>query len=242
MSPAPVIMFKFLNISVFFTLHTNRNTIQGGIPLLAYTGKFSLDSFRSSYPEPAMIPAAEQWVIVRRDGIFFTPGTHPSVLYPEDPRLSGVVLERFQYLGYRGKVPYYAEEIGKDAPVPKGTEYSGIQKVPSIPGSGTFSVVSPMKNLPLQPLRSGLSILTGQPGFVAGAEKKHASAQPNGRNSVVPAALLSTPGSHLPSSCWCSGTTVSCSPVRRGSRPGCSALSRDLWSLTKTLNMPLCAR
>jgi NAD+ diphosphatase len=66
-------------------------------------------------------------VIVRQDGVCITPGAHPSVLYPEDPRASGVVLERFQYLGYRGKVPYYAGEIKGDAPAPKGTEYSGIR-------------------------------------------------------------------------------------------------------------------
>jgi NAD+ diphosphatase len=127
MGPAPSITFKFLNISVFFTLHTNRNTIQGGIPIPTYMGKFSLSPLKSSYPEPAMIPAAAQWVIVREDGVCITPGIHPSVLYPEDPRVSGFVLERSQYLGYRGKVPYYAGEIGKDAPVPKGTGYSGIR-------------------------------------------------------------------------------------------------------------------
>jgi NAD+ diphosphatase len=48
-------------------------------------------------------------------------------LYPEDPRSSGIVLERCQYLGYRGKVPYYAGEVKEDTPVPKGTEYSGIR-------------------------------------------------------------------------------------------------------------------
>ena len=93
---------------------------------LTHAGKFSLDSLRSSYPEPDMIPAAAQWVIVRQDGICITPGVHPSVLYRKDPR-SSISLERYQYLGYRGKVPYYAGEIGRDAPLPEGTEYSGIR-------------------------------------------------------------------------------------------------------------------
>jgi NAD+ diphosphatase len=98
-----------------------------GCPFLTHMGKFSVDPLISSYPEPAMIPAAAQWVIVRGDGVCFTPGIRPSVLYPEDPRASGVVFERSQYLGYRGKIPYYAGEIGRDAPVPEGTEYSGIR-------------------------------------------------------------------------------------------------------------------
>ena len=117
---------NILNISVFL-LCIPTEYHPGRHPILTYTGKFSLDPLSSSYPEPAILPAVVQWVIVRGDGICFTPGTHPSVLYPEDPRVSGVVLERSQYLGYRGKVPYYAGEIGKDAPVPHGTEYSGIR-------------------------------------------------------------------------------------------------------------------
>lgn len=74
-----------------------------------------------------MIPAVAQWVIVRLDGICITSGAHPSVLYPKDQWSSGIPLERYQYLGYRGKVPYYAEEMGKDAPLPQGMEYSGIR-------------------------------------------------------------------------------------------------------------------
>jgi NAD+ diphosphatase len=74
-----------------------------------------------------VIPAAAQWVIVGQDGICITPGVHPSVMYPKDPRLSGIPLDRYQYLGYRGKVPYYAGEIGIDVPVPEGMEYSGIR-------------------------------------------------------------------------------------------------------------------
>jgi NAD+ diphosphatase len=74
-----------------------------------------------------VIPAAAQWVIVRLDGICITSGAHPSVLYPKDPRSSGIPLERYQYLGYRGKVPYYAGEMGKDVPLPKGMEYSVIR-------------------------------------------------------------------------------------------------------------------
>jgi NAD+ diphosphatase len=94
---------------------------------MIHMGKFSLESLRPVYPEPARIPAAARWIIVRQDGVCITPGAHPSVLYPEDPRSSGIVLKRCQYLGYRGKVPYYAGEVNGDAPVPKGTEYSGIR-------------------------------------------------------------------------------------------------------------------
>jgi NAD+ diphosphatase len=50
-------------------------------------------------------------------------------LFPEDPRSSGIPLERYQYLGVRGNVPYYAGEIGKDTPLPEGTEHSGIRNL-----------------------------------------------------------------------------------------------------------------
>jgi NAD+ diphosphatase len=96
-------------------------------PALTHTGKFSLESLQSSWPEPEAIPAAAQWVIVRQDGICITPGAQPSVLYPGDPLALGISLERYQYLGYRGKVPYYAGEISQDTPAPEGTEYSGIR-------------------------------------------------------------------------------------------------------------------
>ena len=41
--------------------------------------------------------------------------------------MSGIVPDRVQYLGYVKNVPYYAVEIGTDAPVPEGTGYSGLR-------------------------------------------------------------------------------------------------------------------
>jgi len=35
---------------------------------MTYTGKFSLDSLISTYPDPEVIPASAQWVIVWQDG------------------------------------------------------------------------------------------------------------------------------------------------------------------------------
>ena len=122
----PVCPLEYPEYKRFFTLHTNRNTIHGGIVLI-HAGKFSLDSLASVYPEPEVIPAAAQWVLVREDGIFITSGTPLSVFFLGDPKKANISLRRTQYLGYRGKVPYYAGEIGKDTPVPKGMVYSGIR-------------------------------------------------------------------------------------------------------------------
>jgi NAD+ diphosphatase len=66
-------------------------------------------------------------VIVKGDGICITAGDPPSVVYPGDPFRPGTALERSQYLGHRGNVPYYAGEIGREDPVPEGTTSSGIR-------------------------------------------------------------------------------------------------------------------
>lgn len=42
---------------------------------------------------------------------------------------SGFVSERCQYLGHRGKVPYYAAEMGSDSPVPDGLEHTGVREL-----------------------------------------------------------------------------------------------------------------
>ncbi|HSQ93314.1 MAG TPA: NAD(+) diphosphatase [Methanoregula sp.] len=73
-----------------------------------------------------MIPAEARWVFVRQDGICIVPGTPPSVFFPKEPVVQRSLI-RTQYLGHRGKIPYYAGEIGNDASVPQGMEYAGIR-------------------------------------------------------------------------------------------------------------------
>jgi NAD+ diphosphatase len=74
-----------------------------------------------------VIPAEARWVFVRQDGICITPGIPPSVFFSGEIATVQSSLIRTQYLGHRGKIPYYAGEIGNDASVPKGMEYSGIR-------------------------------------------------------------------------------------------------------------------
>jgi len=94
----------------------------------------------------------------------------------------------------------------------------------SIPESGLSSAGFPMKNLPLQHLQSGLSILTGLRSFVAGAGQRPARPETSGQSTAVLVILSPTPGYPRQLLYLYNGMTRSCSPARQGFLPGCFCL------------------
>lgn len=94
---------------------------------MAHTGKFSLSSLRSTWPEPEKVRRTAWWVYVRGEEVALRPGPNPAVAALGSPALDHITLDDHIYLGYRGAVPCYAGIPGPESPVPGNWQFVRVR-------------------------------------------------------------------------------------------------------------------
>ena len=90
-------------------------TMDGADRSLLHNAVFSSAFLQPVYPEPEKIPQDAEWVIVRQNGVYRKPGTHPSLFFSAEERAGIRPVLRSQYLGHRNGRACYAAEVAAES-------------------------------------------------------------------------------------------------------------------------------
>jgi NAD+ diphosphatase len=94
-----------------------------------HKGTFSAAFLQSRYPEPELMPADADRVIVRDHGVVVRNGERPTIFFPGKDLQEPAGWLRTQYLGHRGPAACYAVECVPETELPDTTYYPNVREL-----------------------------------------------------------------------------------------------------------------